>query len=250
MNLEIANKKSLIEERILKSCTKAGINRQNINILAVSKTFSSEHVKNALELGFTDFGENYVDEALEKINSLNEKIKGNNNNPLKTLNKPRWHFIGPIQSNKTKKIAENFDWVHSIENLKQINRLAKQRPIELDPLKVFIQVNLSNENSKRGILENGLENLVNEILKHERLSFRGLMTIPEKTNKEKLLRERFSKLRNLMELINKKFPNEKKINELSMGMSSDLEAAIMESNNKSYTWLRLGSAVFGSRKTS
>ncbi len=210
MKIDLANRKKMTEERILKSCLKAGINRQNINILAVSKTFSSEYVKNALELGFVDFGENYVDEALEKISLLNQTIEKNNSNQLKHVVKPSWHFIGPIQSNKTKKIAENFDWVHSIESSKQINRLATQRPIELDPLKVFIQVNLSNENSKRGVLECNLEKLVNEVLKYERLSFRGLMTIPEKTNQDNILRERFSKLRNLMELTNKKIPKEKK----------------------------------------
>ena len=244
---DIAKRKNLIEKRISNSCYEAKISRKNIKILAVSKTFSVNYVMSALELGYINFGENYVDEAIKKIALIRERLEKKKKSEY--LVSPTWHFIGPIQSNKTKKIAENFDWVHSVENMKQINRLAKQRPLELDPLKVFIQVNLSKEKSKRGVSEEDLDNVINEVLKHDRLNLRGLMTIPEKTNQENIVRIRFSKLRNLMKLANKKMPKEKAMTELSMGMSSDLEKAILETDKTTYTWIRLGSAIFGSRKT-
>lgn len=206
-----------------------GVSRDpaTVRLLAVSKTFPAEAVLEAWQAGQRAFGESYVQEAVEKIAKLRELPA-------------EWHFIGPIQSNKTRLIAENFAWVHGIERLKIAERLSAQRPPELPDLQVCIQVNVSNEASKSGVAPAEVASLAAAVNALPRLKLRGLMAIPEPSDDIDLQRRRFAELRHLLEQINARgFA----LDTLSMGMSDDLEAAVAEGA----TLVRVGSAIFGAR---
>ncbi|WAC46527.1 YggS family pyridoxal phosphate-dependent enzyme [Pseudomonas sp. SL4(2022)] len=195
-----------------------------VGLLAVSKTKPAAAIREAFAAGVPDFGENYLQEALEKQTELSDL-------PL------TWHFIGPIQSNKTKPIAEHFAWVHSVDRLKIAQRLSDQRPIGMPPLNICLQVNVSGEASKSGCHPDELTALAHAVTQLPNLRLRGLMTIPEPTDDPSEQRAAFARLRELQHDLNLG------LDSLSMGMSHDLEAAIAEGA----TWVRIGTALFGAR---
>ena len=200
-----------------------------ISLLAVSKTMSADVIREAYACGQTVFGENYVQEALGKIHELRDL----------TI---EWHFIGPIQSNKTRQIAENFSWVHSLDRLKIAQRLSEQRPANLPALNVCLQINVSGEASKGGVPPDEALALVAAIAVLPRLNLRGLMAIPAPAEGLAAQRAPFTVMRELMQRLNK---TGFYLDTLSMGMSHDLTAAILEGA----TIVRVGTAIFGSRKT-
>jgi len=204
----------------------------SVQLIAVSKTKPIEDISVAIECGQQHFGENYVQEGVEKVQHFND-LKDDSLNLV-------WHFIGPIQSNKSKLVAENFDWVHTIERLKIAKRLNDQRGIYQKPLQVLIQVNISDEASKSGVEINEAIALAHEISSMERLTLRGLMTIGIKTSDDELLATQFSQMNQLFEQLKKEFAT---VDTLSMGMSSDLPHAIEHGS----TMVRVGSAIFGAR---
>ncbi|MCP1648825.1 pyridoxal phosphate enzyme (YggS family) [Pseudomonas nitroreducens] len=190
----------------------------------MSKTKPAAAIREAYAEGLADFGENYLQEALLKQAELVDL-------PL------TWHFIGPIQSNKTRPIAEHFGWVHSVDRLKVAQRLSEQRPANLPPLNVLLQVNVSGEDSKSGCSPEELPALAQAVAQLPRLKLRGLMAIPEPTEDIAVQHAAFARLRELMQALNLG------LDTLSMGMSHDLEAAIGEGA----TWVRIGTALFGAR---
>jgi PLP dependent protein len=228
--------------RIEQSCVAANRERTAAKLLAVSKTFPAQAVLDLADLGQRAFGENYVQEAVEKIIACRQA--GRN---------LEWHFIGPIQSNKTRLIAEHFDCVHSVERLKIAQRLAEQRPAELAPLRVYIQVNISGETSKSGCQPSELIGLCKAVLGLPRIELVGLMAIPEAPSEHTAPTanaapqlEPFLRLANLLIEARAALTHEngaEKMTELSMGMSADLEAAIRSGS----TVVRVGSALFGQR---
>jgi len=199
-------------------------------LMAVSKTQPAERIREAYEAGQRDFGENYLQEALDKQAALAE------------LDATVWHFIGPLQSNKTREVAEHFSWVHSVDRLKIARRLSDQRPAELGPLDICLQVNVSGEASKSGVPPEALEALAPEIAALPNLRLRGLMAIPAPADTPEAQRRPFAQLRESLERLNAVHP-ELALDTLSMGMSGDLEAAVQEGA----TWVRLGTAIFGAR---
>lgn len=199
----------------------------DILLLAVSKTRPAEDVRQAFSGGQRHFGESYLNEALAKMEALRDL-------PI------TWHFIGPIQSNKTRAIAAHFDWVHSVEREKIARRLSEQRPAGLPPLQVCLQVNISAEDSKSGCTLNDLPALSRVVSQLPRLRLRGLMAIPAATDNEARQHQAFARLRGAFEALQKEHPD---LDTLSMGMSGDLEAAIAEGS----TLIRVGSAIFGPR---
>ena len=203
---------------------------KDITLLAVSKTRSAEMIKQAVEFGIQSFGENYLQEALPKLIELQSL-------------KLDWHFIGPIQSNKTRQISENFSWVHSVDRVKIAHRLNDQRPANMQKLNVCIQVNIDNEPSKSGFKIEEVDAAVRDIINLPNLQLRGLMAIPRTTDKFDTQRKPLAKLRKVMDKINYCLENSNKLDTLSMGMSSDLEAAIFEQA----TIVRVGSDIFGAR---
>ena len=196
----------------------------SVGLLAVSKTKPAEAIREAHAAGLRDFGENYLQEALDKQALLVDL-------PL------TWHFIGPIQSNKTRPIAEHFAWVHSVDRLKVAERLSAQRPAELAPLNICLQVNVSGEASKSGCQPKELAALAQAVTQLPNLRLRGLMTIPAPTDDVAEQRAAFARLRALRDALNLD------LDTLSMGMSHDLEAAIAEGAS----WVRIGTALFGER---
>ncbi|MFC3608299.1 YggS family pyridoxal phosphate-dependent enzyme [Stutzerimonas tarimensis] len=196
-------------------------------LLAVSKTQPAAAIRAAHAAGQLDFGENYLQEALDKQVELRDL-------PL------TWHFIGPLQSNKTRAVAEHFAWVHSLDRLKIAERLSAQRPADLPPLNVCLQVNLSDEHSKSGCRTDETAALARQIAALPRLKLRGLMAIPAPSEDPLEQRAAFARLRQLKESL----PPELSLDTLSMGMSQDLEAAIAEGA----TWVRVGTALFGARE--
>jgi PLP dependent protein len=195
-----------------------------IGLLAVSKTKPAAAIRQAFVAGVRDFGENYLQEALEKQLELGDL-------PL------IWHFIGPIQSNKTKAIAEHFAWVHSVDRLKIAQRLSDQRPAHLPALNICLQVNVSGEASKSGCNPDELPALAQAVTQLPNIRLRGLMTIPEPTDDVACQHAAFARLRELQDGLGLD------LDTLSMGMSHDLEAAIAEGA----TWVRIGTALFGAR---
>lgn len=203
----------------------------DIQLIAVSKTKPASMIQQAYDCGLTRMGESFVQEALEKIAALRH---------LDIC----WHFIGPIQSNKTRKIAENFHWVHSVDSLKVARRLSRQRPADLAPLNLCIQVNISGEPSKSGVSATDLLPLVEQILRLPKLRIRGLMGIPAPATGISSQREPFRRLRDLLAEVKVRFSTASDdLQHLSMGMSADLEAAIAEGA----TLVRIGTAIFGRR---
>lgn len=220
----IAANISTLRSRIESAARAAQRDPGSVGLLAVSKTKPAGAIREAFAAGLRDFGENYLQEALGKQAELSDL-------PL------CWHFIGPIQSNKTRAIAENFAWVHSVDRLKIAQRLSEQRPEGLEPLNICIQVNVSGEASKSGCTPEDLPALVASISELPRLTLRGLMAIPEPTDDVNAQAAAFAAVRTLRDNLN--LP----LDTLSMGMSHDLEAAIAQGA----TWVRIGTALFGAR---
>ncbi|WP_367086075.1 YggS family pyridoxal phosphate-dependent enzyme [Pseudomonas sp. HOU2] len=220
----IADNIQLVSSRIQAATAAAGRSENSVQLLAVSKTKPAQDLREAYAAGLRDFGENYLQEALGKQLELADL-------PL------IWHFIGPIQSNKTRAIAEHFDWVHSVDRLKIAQRLSEQRPAELPPLNICIQVNVSGEASKSGSTPADLPALAEAISTLPRLKLRGLMAIPEPTEDRAEQDAAFAAVQRLQASLN--LP----LDTLSMGMSHDLESAIAQGA----TWVRIGTALFGAR---
>ena len=216
-----------VRARIAAAARAAGREPGEVALLAVSKTFAADAVRTAHAAGQREFGENYVQEALAKIAALSGL-------PL------IWHFIGPIQSNKTRAIAEHFDWVHSVAREKIALRLAEARPPQRGPLDICLQVNVSGETSKSGVAPEELRPLAEAVRSLPRLRLRGLMAVPEPSDDIELQRRRFGSLRLLLQQLN---AAGFELDTLSMGMSQDLEAAVTEGA----TIVRIGTAIFGER---
>jgi pyridoxal phosphate enzyme (YggS family) len=214
-------------EAIAQAAKTARRNVTEVRLLAVSKTFPAEAVREAYLAGQTAFGENYLQEALEKMNVLRDL-------PLE------WHFIGPIQSNKTRAIAENFAWVHSVDRLKIAERLSAQRPPQLPPLNVCLQVNVSGEESKSGVAPGEVGQLAQAVARLPRLKLRGLMSIPSPAVDETAQRRPFAQMQTILGQLNSQGMA---LDTLSMGMSHDYPAAILEGA----TIVRIGTAIFGAR---
>lgn len=204
----------------------------SVMLLAVSKTHGADRVREAYAAGARDFGENYVQEALDKMALLEQAP-----HPLTDIT---WHFIGPIQSNKTRDIAASFDWVHSVDRLKIARRLNDQRPEHLPALNVCIQVNLSNEDSKSGVPLSEVESLCADVARLPRLQLRGLMAIPAPCQDHAQQRAAFKPLATEFYRLQQQFPS---LDTLSIGMSDDFDAAIAEGS----TMIRIGTAIFGAR---
>lgn len=213
-----------IKQAISDSCKQSG--RPNATLLAVSKKHPADAILQAYNAGQLAFGENYADEAIEKIAGLPNDIS--------------WHFIGPIQSNKTRIIAENFQWVHSIDRLKIIKRLNEQRPESLAPLQCLIQVNISNEPQKAGASIDQIGKLATAIDQAPNLELRGLMAIPKACQSTELLAENF---RSMKVLLQKLKQHHQQCDTLSMGMSKDYQLAIEHGANI----VRIGTDIFGQR---
>jgi len=205
----------------------------SVQLLAVSKTKPVEDILAAYQGGQHAFGENYVQEAIDKIE----------NSTLNLANNPciNWHYIGPIQKNKTRLIAQHFHWVHSIERLQIAQRLNEQRADNTSPLQVCIQVNIDNEKSKSGVAIDEIQGLAEQVAGMKYIKLRGLMAIPHASSDTSKQRKSFAKLRQLLEQLNQKGFE---LDTLSMGMSNDLEAAIAEGA----TIVRVGTAIFGKRE--
>jgi len=222
-----------LHERITKAARAAGRDPSSVRLLAVSKAFPATVIGEAARAGQRAFGENYVQEALAKIDELVDSA----DQPLE------WHFIGPIQSNKTRAIAQAFDWVQSVDRLKIAERLAEQRPANLPPLNVLLQVNVSGEASKAGIAPDQLSQLAAAVAHLPRLRLRGLMAIPAPETDVERQRLAFARTNKLFRQLR---AEGLKVDVLSMGMSDDLEAAIAEGS----TMVRIGTAIFGARAPS
>ena len=213
--------------RVRLSAEKSQRGDSDILVLAVSKTRPAADIRAAHGCGLLEFAESYLQEALQKMPELEDLDL-------------TWHFIGPIQSNKTRPVAEHFDWVHSVDRSKIARRLSEQRPPDLAPLQVCVQVNISGETSKSGAALEDLPQLVSEIITLPRLCLRGLMAIPAATGDTELQRQSFARLRTALQQLQSIAPD---MNTLSMGMSGDIEAAIAEGA----TIVRVGTAIFGPR---
>ena len=234
-----------IRERIAQTCQRAGRQADSVLLIAVSKTFPAEAVVQAANAGQRHFGENYLQEAVDKIARVKEMAPALSDGDV-DANSLIWHFIGPLQSNKTRAVAEHFDWVHSIEREKVARRLSEQRPAQLPPLNVCIQVNVSGEQTKSGVTPEEALPLAAVIAELPNLRLRGLMSIPEATEDISLQRQRFARLRSLLQQLNQvRTASQPALDTLSMGMSADMEAAILEGA----TMVRIGTAIFGSRTT-
>lgn len=216
-----------VRARIAAACRAAGRDIHEVTLLAVSKTFGPEAVEEAWAAGQTAFGENYIQEAVQKITQLRHL-------PL------QWHCIGPIQSNKTRLVAEHFDWVHTVERLKTAQRLSEQRPPGLPPLQVCIQVNVDGGATKSGVLAQDALALAQQVACLPGLRLRGLMSIPEPASDFIAACAVFERVKTVFDALN---AEGLALDTLSMGMSADMEAAIMAGS----TMVRVGSAIFGGR---
>ncbi|NOU00913.1 MAG: YggS family pyridoxal phosphate-dependent enzyme [Gallionella sp.] len=223
----IASNLQAVRTEIKRSVSQSGRRLDDVQLLAVSKTFVANALREAYQAGQRDFAENYVQEALDKMAALQDLAI-------------TWHFIGPIQSNKTRAIAENFAWVHSVDRLKIAERLSEQRPANMPPLQICLQVNISNEKSKSGVASNEVEELAYAIAKLPNLKLCGLMAIPAPSDDVATQRTGFARLRQLRDKLNL---HGLQLDTLSMGMSHDFSAAIAEGA----TMVRIGTAIFGNR---
>jgi pyridoxal phosphate enzyme (YggS family) len=227
----IAANLQAVEAAIQSACDAAARPRSTVQLLAVSKMFPPEAVLEAVDAGQRAFGENYLQEGVDKIAAVAKA------RPDLAL---EWHFIGPIQSNKTRPIAASFDWVHTVERLKIAQRLSEQRPPDLGPLNICLQVNISGEATKSGVHPDELPELARTVAALPNLRLRGLMAIPEPQPDAELQRVPFARLRALAQAI---VDDGIFVDTLSMGMSADLHAAVLEGASI----VRVGSAIFGAR---
>ena len=220
-----------VQARVAAACTTSARNSHSVQLLAVSKTFSADDVRQVAACGQRDFGENYIQEGVDKIITLQDI-------------QPElvWHCIGPIQSNKTKLVAEHFDWAHTIDRLKIAQRLSDQRPAHLAPLNVCLQVNIDGGETKSGIAPADVLALAAEVAKLPRLALRGLMTIPDPVEGFDAQVAVHAKARALFDEV-KAVLNLSQFDTLSMGMTGDLEAAVHAGS----TMVRVGTAIFGGR---
>ena len=225
----IADNLQQVRRRLDRACAEAGRPVRSVTLLVVSKTFGADSVRTAVAAGEYRFGENYVLEGIEKIAALSDLRK-----------QLEWHLIGPLQANKTRIVAEQFDWVHSVDRLKIAQRLSEQRPAHLAPLQVCLQVNISGEPSKSGLAPADVRELAHTVATLPRLRLRGLMAIPEPAVGFEAQRAPHRELRELRDALN---ASGLALDTLSIGMSADLEAAVAEGA----TIVRIGSAVFGQR---
>ncbi|WDO02516.1 YggS family pyridoxal phosphate-dependent enzyme [Aeromonas allosaccharophila] len=228
---QIAQHLFQVKERIAQAAERASRNLQQIRLLAVSKTKPVEAVMAAHAAGQRCFGESYAQEAATKIDTLRQQPE---------YCDIEWHFIGPLQSNKSKLVAERFDWVQSVDRDKLIDRLNNQRPASMAPLNVCLQINISGESSKSGTSEQEIFRLAELVSHSDRLVLRGLMAIPEHTSDERVLAAQMTRMQTLFTELARQYPS---VDTLSMGMTEDLELAIAHGS----TMVRVGTAIFGAR---
>jgi len=225
----IASKLQLVQSRILQACLKVDRSPDEVVLLAVSKTFPAAAVREAFQTGQRRFGENYVQEALDKMAELAD---------LRA--QIEWHLIGPLQSNKTRVVAEHFDWVHTVDRLKIAQRLSDQRPTHLPPLQVCVQVNTSGEASKSGVEPSQALALAQAVAQLPHLQLRGVMALPAPSNDASTQHQALKTIRSVFDDMRSQGLT---LDTLSMGMSADLEAAVEQGS----TMVRIGSAIFGQR---
>ena len=224
----VASRLQGVKDRITRAARSVNRQPNEITLLVASKTHPTERVREAWFAGQRIFGENYLQEALAKMQHLTDLSI-------------EWHFIGPIQSNKTRRIAENFSWVHSVDRTKIADRLSKDRSDSLPPLQICLQVNVSGETSKSGVAPEELAALAAHVVRLPRLKLRGLMAVPELTTATALQRSQFHMLWELFDRLKK---DGYELDTLSMGMSEDMDIAIAEGS----TMVRVGTAIFGPRR--
>lgn len=225
----IADRISIAQSRINQAAQNCSRSSAEISLLAVSKTKPISDIVAAYQAGQRLFGENYVQEGETKITALQADYPD-----------IEWHFIGPLQSNKSKIVAENFDWMHTLSRDKIAQRLHEQRPSNKPPLNVCIQVNISQEESKSGVNAEDVATLALTINSLSKLTLRGLMAIPTATNDEQIQQQEFAQLKQLFDQLKQQYPS---VDTLSMGMSNDMDIAIANGS----TMVRIGSAIFGER---
>lgn len=223
----IASHLADLQLQIVKTCAKRRIFKHNVQLIAVSKRHSAESIREAYIAGQLDFGENQVQEALDKISALSDL----------DIN---WHMIGAIQSRKCKDIAQHFDWVHSVDRIKVANKLNQHRNQNQAPLNVLIQVNLFGEQQKAGVNATDCKQLAKDIMQLPKLRLRGLMAIPPKQIEPQAQYQQFEQIEQLFRELQSQYPQ---MDTLSMGMSGDYEQAILAGS----TMIRLGTAIFGTR---
>lgn len=226
---ELAQRLAAVKERIRVACEQAGRDPAEVTLVGVSKTKPLADLQVAVAAGLNDLGENYVQEAVDKISQWQGPA-------------PTWHFIGPIQSNKTRQIAEHFDWVHSVDRLKIARRLSEQRPEEKAPLKTLVQVNVSDDPAKAGVHVAEVADLIQAMSELPNMDVCGIMAIPALDLPESELRRQFLQLKSLSDTLTSENPD---CHVISMGMSADFELAIA----CGATHVRVGSAIFGARST-
>jgi len=227
----IAHQLASVQQKVQLASTNANRSHDSVKLLAVSKTQAASTIRAAFNAGQTAFGENYLQEARSKQSELDDLAI-------------EWHFIGPVQSNKTREIAEHFNWVHSVDRLKIAQRLSQQRPAHLAPLNICLQINIDNETAKAGADISQLDALAEQMNTLPQLCLRGLMAIPaprHNTNEQHAVFDRVSRLQQQLMANNPSL----ELDTLSIGMSSDMEAAILAGS----TIVRIGTAIFGSRRT-
>ncbi|AEW75178.1 TPA: YggS family pyridoxal phosphate-dependent enzyme [Enterobacter ludwigii] len=227
---DIAHNLAQVRDKISAAATRCGRASEEITLLAVSKTKPASAIADAIEAGQHAFGENYVQEGVDKIRFFQEQGKTD----------LQWHFIGPLQSNKSRLVAEHFDWCHTIDRLRIASRLNDQRPEALPPLNVLIQVNISDENSKSGIALEELDALAADVAALPRLTLRGLMAIPAP---ESSYERQFAVAQQMAVAFEALKARYETVDTLSLGMSDDMEAAIAAGS----TMVRIGTAIFGAR---
>ena len=227
---DIAHNLAQVRDKISATATRCGRASEEITLLAVSKTKSASAIAEAIDAGQRAFGENYVQEGVDKIRDFQEQ----------GVTDLQWHFIGPLQSNKSRLVAEHFDWCHTIDRLRIATRLNEQRPAEMSALNVLIQVNISDENSKSGITLDELDALAAEVAALPRLTLRGLMAIPAP---ESSYERQFAVAQQMAVAFEALKSRYQTVDTLSLGMSDDMEAAIAAGS----TMVRIGTAIFGAR---
>ncbi|MGS4678346.1 YggS family pyridoxal phosphate-dependent enzyme [Enterobacter soli] len=227
---DIAHNLAQVRDKISAAATRCGRAPEEVTLLAVSKTKPASAIAEAIAAGHRAFGENYVQEGVDKIRYFQEL----GNSDL------QWHFIGPLQSNKSRLVAEHFDWCHTLDRLRIATRLNEQRPAELAPLNVLIQINISDENSKSGIALNELDTLAAEVAALPGLTLRGLMAIPAP---ESSYERQFAVAQQMAVAFEALKARYSTVDTLSLGMSDDMEAAIAAGS----TMVRIGTAIFGAR---